>query len=80
MTTTYRLNVNELTDEILQSIKAAFKNRDIEIIVSDEVDETAYLLASPANEKRLLKSIEHSKKKDKLVTVDMDRLKQLIAK
>ncbi|CAN5428389.1 hypothetical protein BH10BAC3_BH10BAC3_31590 [soil metagenome] len=35
MTTTYRLNVNELSTEIIQSIKEAFKGKHIEISISD---------------------------------------------
>ena len=57
MTTTYHLNVNELTVELLNSIKAAFKDKTIEITVSEAMDETEYLLASPANKESLEKSI-----------------------
>ncbi len=38
MTTTYRLHVNELSTEVINSIKAAFKDKIVEIVVSDEVD------------------------------------------
>ncbi|MEJ0104092.1 MAG: hypothetical protein WDO19_16695 [Bacteroidota bacterium] len=38
MTTTYRLHVNELSIEVINSIKAAFKDKIVEIVVSDEVD------------------------------------------
>jgi hypothetical protein len=38
MTTTYRLHVNELSIEVINSIKAAFKDKVVEIVVSDEVD------------------------------------------
>lgn len=37
MTTTYHLHVNELSVELLNSIKAAFKDKRIEITVSDEI-------------------------------------------
>ena len=40
MITTYRLHVNDLSLELLNSIKAAFKDKNVEIIVSDEVKET----------------------------------------
>jgi hypothetical protein len=39
MITTYRLHVNELSEELLNSIKAAFKDKTVEIIVSDESGE-----------------------------------------
>ena len=51
------MNVNELTVEIINSIKAAFKDKTINITVTDSVDETDYLLQSPANREHLYKSI-----------------------
>jgi hypothetical protein len=39
MITTYRLHINDLTTELLDSIKAKFKGREVEIIISDEVKE-----------------------------------------
>ena len=38
MVTTYRLHINELSAELISSIKAAFKDKTVEIIVSDEID------------------------------------------
>ncbi len=38
MTTTYRLHVNELSVNLLDSIKVAFKDKVVEIVVSDEVN------------------------------------------
>jgi hypothetical protein len=38
MTTTYRLHTNELSIEVINSIKAAFKDKIVEIVVSDEID------------------------------------------
>jgi len=49
MITIYRLNVNELSTEIINSIKEAFKGKTIEIIVTEATDETDYLLQSEAN-------------------------------
>ena len=46
MTTTYQMDVNELTVEIINSIKAAFKNKTINITVSEAMDETEYLLST----------------------------------
>ena len=39
MITTYRLHINELSADLLESIKAAFKDKKVEIIVSDEITE-----------------------------------------
>ena len=46
--------------ELLNSIKAAFKDKTIEITVSEAMDETEYLLSSEANRDQLENSIrEH---------------------
>ncbi|MHC1726716.1 MAG: hypothetical protein AB9866_12015 [Syntrophobacteraceae bacterium] len=70
MNTIYRLNVNELDEKFIQSLKALFRDKDIEIIVS-EVDETAYLLRPDANKERLLKAIENVEKGENLVDVHL---------
>lgn len=57
MQTIYQINANELDENLLESIKALFKNKEIEIVVTER-DETAYLLRSPANREKLLRAIE----------------------
>lgn len=73
MHTTYRLNVNELDEKFIHSLKALFKDKDIEIMVS-EVDETAYLLRSEANKERLLRAIENVEKGENLVEIKVGGL------
>ena len=58
MTTTYHLNVNELSMELINSIKAAFKDKTIEITVAEALDETEYLLSSKANREHLERSMK----------------------
>ena len=58
MTTTYHLNVNELSMELINSIKAAFKDKIIEITVAEALDETEYLLSSKANREHLERSMK----------------------
>lgn len=50
MTTTYRLHINELTEDLLNSIKAAFKDKTVEIVVSDEISETDSIRSYAADE------------------------------
>lgn len=58
MTTTYKLKANQLSENIIQSIKEAFQNREIEITVSDAMDETDYLLSTEANKAHLYESMD----------------------
>jgi antitoxin YefM len=56
MQTIYQINADELDQKILESIKALFKDKEIEIVVSER-DETAYLLRSPANRESLVNAV-----------------------
>ena len=38
MTTTYHIHVNDLSVELINSIRAAFKDKTVDIIVTDGVD------------------------------------------
>jgi antitoxin YefM len=64
MTTTYKLNAKELSNDLIQSIKEAFKDKDIEITISDYADETEYLLSTEANKRHLSKSMGEIEKGD----------------
>ena len=64
MTTTYKLNAKELSIEVIKSIQEAFRDKEIEIIVTDSIDETDYLLSTKANREHLYKSIEDLKNGD----------------
>ncbi len=78
MYTIYKLSADELNNDFLLALKTLFKNKQIEIIVSEtdsnEEDETAYLLSNPANRERLMVSLENIAKQQNLVTVDMTNL------
>jgi antitoxin YefM len=67
----YRLNASELDQNFLESLKAKFKDQEIEIIVNP-ADETDYLMASEANRTRLLKAVENIKQRSQLVEVALD--------
>lgn len=62
MTSTYTLKSSELTMDFIRSVQAMFKNKEIEINISEVADDTDYLLSSPANKKHLLASIEQAKR------------------
>ena len=71
MKATYRIKANELDEKFIEGIKTTFGEQEIEIVVSD-MDETDYLLQSPANKERLLKAIENVKQGENLVTISLE--------
>jgi antitoxin YefM len=73
MQTIYRLKASELNENFLEGLKTTFKDKEIEIIVS-EVDETEYLLKSEANKQRLLQAIENVNNNTNLVEIDLANL------
>jgi antitoxin YefM len=73
MYTVYHLKADELDNQFLEALKTLFKDKTIEIVVT-EVDETAYLLHSDANRERLLQAIENVNNGENLVKVELDTL------
>ncbi|MBA3924101.1 MAG: hypothetical protein H0X31_21350 [Nostocaceae cyanobacterium] len=73
MHTVYRLNANELDQRFINALKASFPDKEIEIVVY-EVDETAYLMASEANRKKLINAIENVKNGSQLIEVDIENI------
>jgi antitoxin YefM len=68
MQSVHRLKANELDDRFLESLKAQWGDREIEIVVS-EADETAYLMRNEANRQRLLKAVSDIEQRHNLVEV-----------
>lgn len=63
MYTTYHLSsADEITADLIEAIKAAFKSKPITITIEEEVNATAYLMASAANKAVLEKSILQDQK------------------
>ncbi len=73
MQISYRLNANELDNSFIESLKAAFQNKEIEIVVY-ESDETAFLLHNPYNRKRLLTAVENIQNRNNLIELNWDSL------
>ena len=74
MYSTYKLNADELSSDILKSIKSAYQHKEIEIIVQDIQDETEYLLSSDTNKEHLLKAVKEINNKENLVEVKLENL------
>ena len=74
MYTTYHLSsAQEITNDIIESIKATFKSKPITITVNEELDDTTYLLSSEAN-KALLKQSLAQATNGEFVEVKMEDL------
>jgi len=69
MYSTYRLNAEELSDDFVKSVKRAYHNKEIEIIIQDVQDETEYLLSSPMNREHLLTAVTEIENRENLVSV-----------
>ena len=76
-TTTFHLNTQELNDDIIASIKTMFGKKNIEIVVSEAIDETEYLLKSPANKKHLLKGVKEARKAKQLKAFSAGEFRKL---
>lgn len=72
MQSVYRLKAKDLDDRFLESLKALWGDREIEIVVS-EVDETAYLMANEVNRQRLLKAIDDVENRRNLVEFNFEK-------
>ena len=57
-TTFHFSSAQEVTPDILDAIKAAFKSKPISITVEEELDTTAYLISKPANKAAIDESIK----------------------
>lgn len=69
MNAVFHLDANELDESFLSGLKQTFQHRRLEIVVR-EVDETEYLLSSPANKRELLTALADVEAGRNLVVAD----------
>ena len=78
MYTIYRTHADALDIDFINALKIQFKHKELEIadceVTQIEEDETAYLLASPANRAHLKKAIDNIAHEQHLVNVNLDEL------
>ena len=72
MYTEFHIKANALDEAFLKGIKAMFKSKPISIIITEEQDETEYLLQSTANRKMLEESLKQAEAGN-LITVKLDK-------
>ena len=66
MNTIFQINSDELDNKFIESIKALFKSKKLIISVSEDIDETAYLLQSKNNAKKLFDALEEVKQNNSI--------------
>jgi len=72
----FKLKVRDLDMDFVEKLKNLFnKNNVIEINIGDEVDETDYLLSTPANRESLFRSLEQLKTRQ-LISKQIDQLER----
>jgi antitoxin YefM len=69
MNAIYHVKADELDQSFLDALKAMFKDREIEIVVSER-NETAYLLRSPANREHLLSAVADVENSHNIITTN----------
>ena len=75
MNTVYRLRSDELTPDFITLLKASYPHKEIEIIVDEVMDETEYLMSSPANRLHLESAMRNVENHINLVEVQLESIK-----
>ena len=70
----FKLRLDDLDMDFVEKLKTFFsKNNIIEIDIGDEVDETDYLLSTPANRESIFRSLEQLKNRQ-LISKQINQL------
>lgn len=75
MQTIYKLNSKELDATLIDSIRAKYPDKEIEIIVMEQ-DDTDFLLSSEENRESLLRAIADVEEGRNLIIPDQSRFQQ----
>ncbi len=75
MNSVYRLQSDELTPAFIQILKATYPHKEIEISVAEVLDETDYLLSSPANAQHLETALENYENNRNHIEVPLESIK-----
>ena len=73
--TTYRTRASEVGQPLIDSIRTMYGDKEIEIIVIEQEDETDFLLKSPANREQLLRAVDDIKHGRNLITPDQEQFR-----
>jgi hypothetical protein len=68
----YHVKADELDESFLEALKAMFKDKEIEIAVSER-GETADLLRPPANRERLLRAVADVESSQNIITPEQEQ-------
>ncbi len=73
METTIRINTDMLGQDVLNSIKAMFPHKTVDIIIQP-ADDTEYILSNPAYAKELQQRIDQYEANKKTISLKPDEL------
>ena len=77
METLVKANADELNQSLIDFIQKNFKGKNISVHISEDLDETDYLLSDPIHKAKLLKSLEEVNDKQRLKAYSLDEIKTM---
>jgi hypothetical protein len=78
MDAVYTLGVNELTENFIENLKKTHQNKDVQIIISEPMDETEYLLSNKNNAEFLRNSIKKEKDGSPCKTLTIEEMEAMV--